>query len=102
MTSRKVKSAVENLQRQSGDLARANLGADQATRPFHDTTTVAVRLLRSDADAITGLANEQGVPVSTLLRSWITAGLREEQGDSVEATLNQLEQGIRLLRKQVR
>lgn len=102
MTSREVKSAVENLQRQSGDLARANLGADQETRPFHDTTTVAVRLLRSDAEAINALANEQGVPVSTLLRSWITTGLREEQGDSVEATLNQLEQGIRLLRKQVR
>ncbi len=66
---------------------------------LHDTTTVAVRLIRKDADAIAALADEQGVPVSTLLRMWILAGLRDEQGDSVGATLSELERGLQRLRQ---
>jgi hypothetical protein len=52
-----------------------------------------------DADAISALASAQGIPVSTLLRGWVLSGLRHEQADSVGATLSELEQGLRRLRK---
>jgi len=68
-------------------------------RKLHDTTTLALRLKRKDANAISALALAQGVPISALLRGWVLAGLHHEQGDNVGATLSELEQGLRRLRK---
>ena len=99
MASRDAKAAVRRVQARSTRLASE--AADERTpfRPLHETTTVAVRLVKSDAQAISALAADRGVPVSELLRAWILAGLRDEQGDSVDATLIQLEHGLSRLRK---
>jgi len=96
---REVRAQVRKVQRDSAKLAREPLAASTELRPFHDTVTVAVRLVRSDAQAITALADQQGVSVSTLLREWISTGLAREKGETLDATLKELEQGIRRLRK---
>jgi hypothetical protein len=90
---------IEYVQRNSRRLANGSADGFPAAKPLHETTTVAVRLIRSDADAISALAASHGVPLSTLLRTWVLAGLRSEQGDSIGATLTDLEQGLRRLRK---
>ena len=92
-------SEVRHLQEQSEVLADEDAAGAGKYRRLHETTTVAVRLLKDDADAVTTMAASQGVPVSSLLRAWILAGLRQESGDSVGATLTDLERGLRQLRK---
>ena len=99
MSRKNVAAEVKAIQADSERLAREPVSDSAEYRALHDTTTVALRLNRSDADAISDLASAQGIPVSTLLRGWVLAGLHHEQGDSVGATLSELEQGIRRLRK---
>jgi hypothetical protein len=94
-----AEAEIRDLQSHSTQLASQSAEGLPPARPLHDTTTVAVRLIRKDADAIAALADEQGVPVSTLLRMWILAGLKDEQGDTVGATLSELERGLQRLRQ---
>lgn len=99
MSRKSVTDEVKAIQADSDRLAREPVPDTAEYRALHQTTTVAVRLVRRDAEAIAALAAQQGVPVSALLRTWIVAGLRDEQDDSVDATLIQLEQGLSRLRK---
>lgn len=99
MTSRELRAMVRKAQADSESIASDDLEESAALRALHETSTVAVRLIRSDVDAISSLAAERGVPVSALLRTWILAGLRNEQGEGIDATLIQLEQGISRLRQ---
>ncbi len=99
MSRKSVAAEVKAIQADSESLAREPVPDSAEYRALHDTTTVALRLNRKDADAISDLASAQGIPVSTLLRGWVLAGLHHDQGDSVGATLSELEQGIRRLRK---
>lgn len=92
-------SEVKAVQVDSARLSSEPVPDSAEYRALHDTTTVALRLTRMDADAISALASAQGIPVSTLLRGWVLSGLRHEQADSVGATLSELEQGLRRLRK---
>jgi transposase-like protein len=71
-------------------------------KPFHETTTLAVRMVKSEADAITRLARERAVPVSSLLRTWIVDGYIHETGDSVSSTIADLEQVVRRLRRELK
>lgn len=99
MSRKSVSAEVKAIQADSERLAREPVPDSANYRALHDTTTVALRLARKDAIAISALASAQGIPVSTLLRGWVLAGLHHEQGDSVGATLSELEQGLRRLRK---
>ncbi len=99
MVRNDARSEVRDLQKRSEALADEDAAAAGKFRRLHETTTVAVRLLKDDADAVTMMAAAQGVPVSSLLRAWILAGLRQESGDTVGATLTDLERGLRQLRK---
>lgn len=99
MSTRETRNEVRSIQRNSDALAQAPLPESADFRPLHQTSTVAVRLRQSDVNAIAALADSQGVNSSVLLRAWILAGLEQESGDSIGATLAELEQGIRRLRK---
>ncbi len=69
-----------------------------ATRP-NRSVPVAVRLTPEDAAAIEALAERAGVPVSALLRTWITAGLAATRPGSVSAALDRLAADLALLRQ---
>lgn len=99
MSRRSVISEIQEIQADSEKLASEPVPSSAEYRALHNTTTVALRLTRKDAEAISALASAQGIPVSTLLRGWVVSGLRHEQSDSVGATLSELEQGLRKLRK---
>ena len=99
MSRKRVAAEVKAIQADSERLSREPVPESAEYRALHDTTTVALRLAREDAAAISTLASAQGIPVSTLLRGWVLAGLHHEQGNSVGATLTELEQGLRRLRK---
>jgi len=99
MSRKSVAAEVKAIQSDTERLAREPVPESADYRALHETTTVALRLSQKDALSISALASEQGVPVSTLLRGWVLAGLHHEQGDSVGATLSELEQGLRRLRK---
>lgn len=99
MSRKSVAADVTAIQADSEKLAREPVPDTAEYQALHDTTTLALRLTRRDALAISALASAQGIPVSTLLRGWVLAGLRHEQGDSVGATLSELEQGLRRLRR---
>ena len=68
------------------------------TRP-NRSVPVAVRLTPEDAAAIEALAERAGVPVSALLRTWITAGLAATRPGSVSAALDRLAADLALLRQ---
>jgi hypothetical protein len=59
---------------------------------------VAVRLTPEDAAAIEELAQRSGLPVSALLRTWITAGLSATRTESVAAAIDRLAADVALLR----
>ena len=99
MSRKRVVAEVRAIQADSDRLAGESVPDGAEYRALHDTTTVALRLTRKDANAISTLASAQGIPVSTLLRGWVLAGLHHEQEDNVAATLSELEQGVRRLRK---
>lgn len=99
MARRSSRAEVRAIQTIDESLKKQPVDPAAEFRPLHETTTVAVRLLREDADAVMSLAASQGVPASTLLRAWILAGLRHETDDSVGATLTELERGLRQLRR---
>ena len=99
MSRKSVADEVTAIQAESARLAQDPVPESAEYRALHDTTTVALRLTRKDAVAISALASTQGIPVSTLLRGWVLAGLHHEQGDSIGATLSELEQGLRRLRQ---
>lgn len=69
-----------------------------ATRP-NRSVPVAVRLTPEDAAAIEALAERAGVPVSALLRTWITAGLAATRPGSVGAALDRLAADLALPRQ---
>jgi hypothetical protein len=69
-----------------------------ATRP-NRSVPVAVRLTPEDAAAIEALAERAGVPVSALLRTWITAGLAATRPGTVSAALDRLAADLALLRQ---
>lgn len=102
MSRKSVAADVTAIQRDSTRLAREPVPESADYRALNDTTTVALRLSRADAAAISALASKQGIPVSALLRGWVLTGLHHEQGDNVGATLNELEQGLRRLRQALR
>jgi hypothetical protein len=61
------------------------------TRPNRGRSTVySIRLNPGEVAAVQTLADEAGLPPSTLVRSWITERVRLEQGDlgDAEAELN--------------
>ena len=99
MSRKSVADEVKAIQANSVRLAGEPVPESAEYRALHESTTVALRLSRKDAAAISALASVQGIPVSTLLRGWVLAGLHHEQGDTVGATLSELEQGLRRLRR---
>jgi len=99
MSRKNVAAEIEAIQTDSTRLAHEPVPDSAEYGALNDTRTLALRLKRKDADAISALALAQGVPVSALLRGWVLAGLHHEQGDNVGATLSELEQGLRRLRK---
>ncbi len=99
MSRKSVAAEVAAIQAVSERLAREPVPDSAEYKALHETTTVALRLTRKDAAAISALAASQGMSVSTLLRGWVLAGLQHEQGDTVGATLSELEQGLHRLRK---
>jgi hypothetical protein len=71
-----------------------------ATKP-NRSVTVAVRLTPDDAAAIEALAERTGGPVSSLLRTWITAGLAATRTGNVSAAIDRLTADVALLRQLV-
>ena len=72
-----------------------------ATRP-NRSVPVAVRLAPEDAAAIEALAERTGLPVSVLLRTWITAGLAATRTGTVSAAIDRLAADLALLRQLTR
>ena len=93
---------IEYYQKNSETLAAQPADGFPEMKPFHETTTLAVRMVKSEADAITRLARERAVPVSSLLRTWIVDGYIHETGDSVSSTIADLEQVVRRLRRELK
>lgn len=71
------------------------------TRP-NKSVVVAVRLTPEDAVAIEALATRTEMPVSALLRTWITAGLASSQTVTVSSTVERLSADLAQLRQQIR
>jgi hypothetical protein len=72
------------------------------TKP-NKSVPVAVRLLPEEADAVNELAVQRGVPVSSLLRGWILAGLEadealDEPAGALSFILHRLESDVKGLR----
>jgi hypothetical protein len=100
--SKEVLDEIEYYQKNSETLAAQPADGFPEMKPFHETTTLAVRMVKSEADAITRLARERAVPVSSLLRTWIVDGYIHETGDSVSSTIADLEQVVRRLRRELK
>jgi hypothetical protein len=99
---KEVLDEIEYYQKNSETLAAQPADGFPEMKPFHETTTLAVRMVKSEADAITRLARERAVPVSSLLRTWIVDGYIHETGDSVSSTIADLEQVVRRLRRELK
>jgi hypothetical protein len=97
-----VLDEIDHYRKNSETLAVESADGFPEMKPFHETTTLAVRMVKSEADAITRLARERAVPVSSLLRTWIVDGYIHETGDSVSSTIADLEQVVRRLRRELK
>lgn len=71
-----------------------------ATKP-HKTVTVATRIAPADLAEVEALADRLDVPVSSLLRGWILAGLAAKNEESVTAALDRLTADVQRLRELV-
>lgn len=65
-----------------GALSRPNRGHSRV---------YSVRLSEEEHTAVKSLASEQGIPPSTLIRSWIVERLRARSDDSLETRVERLE-----------
>lgn len=69
-----------------------------ATRP-NKSVVVAVRLTPEDAASVEELAEQAGLPASTLLRTWITAGLTASRPESLASAVERLSADVALIRR---
>jgi len=93
---------IDFYQSNSEKLATESADGFPEMKPFHETATLAVRMVKSEAEAINRLARERSVPVSSLLRTWIIDGYIQETGDPVSTTIAELEQVVRRLRRELK
>lgn len=76
----------------------------RATRPNRGKSVMfSLRLNPDELAAVQALAEDQGVPASTLVRGWIVRQLAAEQagGADTAAMLDRLETDVRVLRRLV-
>jgi hypothetical protein len=74
----------------------------RATRPNRGKSVMfSLRLNPDELAAVQALAEDQGVPASTLVRGWIVRQLAAERGGAADtdAALDRLETDVRALRK---
>lgn len=62
---------------------------------------LSVRLSPEEADAVAGVAQASGVPVSTLIRGYILRGLSQDRDDSPQSLVDALSQDVERLRRAV-
>lgn len=100
------KQAVTDIAREIEDIAteadetaaRPMPAGASSTRP-NKSVVVAVRLAPEDAAAVEVLAEQAGLPVSTLLRTWITAGLTASRPESLASAVERLSADVALIRR---
>ncbi len=87
--------------------AEADATADQpmpagatSTRP-NKSVTVATRVSPEDLKAIEALASQLDVPVSTLVRGWVLAGLTARKDESLATALDRITADVQRLRELV-
>lgn len=76
----------------------------RATRPNRGKSVMfSLRLNPDELAAVQALAEDQGVPASTLVRGWIARQLAAEQAGAADAAamLDRLETDVRVLRRLV-
>lgn len=62
---------------------------------------LSVRLSPEEAEAVAGVAEAAGVPVSTLIRGYIMRGLTQDRDDSPQSLVDALSHDVERLRRAV-
>ena len=96
-----AKQLVEQIAAAADGTRDQPMPADATPTKPHKTITVATRLTTDDVAEIEALAARLGVPVSSLLRGWILAGLAGRKEDSVTTALDRLSADLQRLRELV-
>ena len=97
--SAETRDEIEFVQRHSQAFAHAPLPPIEAWSHAQETSTISVRLKRSDIEAVNALAEEQGVPLSHLIRGWILDGLAGQPSHSVNDALVECQNALDDLRR---
>ena len=90
-------SKIDDLLAEEGEAAEHVPTPEDGTRRNHNRSEVfSVRLSPEEADELGRRADELGIPVRTLVRSWILQRMNEEadQTDSLNRRVTRLEEAI--------
>ncbi|MQA95998.1 MAG: CopG family transcriptional regulator [Streptosporangiales bacterium] len=86
------RDAMESARAETERTRDNALPEDSLSRPNRRHSRVySVRLSEDEHGAVKELAAEQGIPASTLIRSWIVERLRARSDDSLETRVERLE-----------
>ncbi len=86
------RDAMEAARAETERTRDETLPEDTLSRPNRGRSRVhSVRLSEEEHAAVKALAAEQGIPTSTLIRSWIVERLRALSDDSLETRVERLE-----------
>lgn len=86
------RDAMESARAETERTRDEALPEDTRSRPNRGRSRVhSVRLSEEEHGAVKALAAEQGIPTSTLIRSWIVERLRARSDDSLETRVERLE-----------
>lgn len=90
---------IEDIATEADETAARPMPAGASSTRPNKSVVVAVRLAPEDAAAVEVLAEQAGLPVSTLLRTWITAGLTASRPESLASAVERLSADVALIRR---
>ena len=85
----------------SYDRSVAKSGTKSQKKPTKDRV-LSIRISADEARELDELADKTGMPVSTLVREWIAAGLAQRRSDSVTDLFDFIAQDLQRLRALIR
>lgn len=96
-----VDDEIRWYQENSARLARQDVPEGAAWKNAAGTTTISIRMKLTDVECLNTVARGKGVPISHLVRGWITDRLYSPEAGDVEEALHDFEVSLTKLRRAI-
>jgi len=96
-----IMEEIRWYQENSARLAREDVPEGAAWKNAAGTTTISIRMKLADVECLNKMAQEKGVPISHLVREWITDRLHSPDAGDVNEALHDFEASLTKLRRAI-